>query len=315
MSDKITERRLIFIHGHGFKPPAEEFREFTLDALRSRLSVDRADQLQDFDGIQKEFVYFGDLTNEFLLSSGLEYNPDKDIAACLNTLENLKTITKPKMFSLANYDRLPGKSALREFAADLGSPLLRTLGLSRHVISRLSPDLAEYWADNSRYGKAVFERVYTSLKEAVSNKQDIFLVAHGVGSIYAYDALLALSHNPPVDSPRKIHTWLTLGSPLSDGMIRARLGARESGFKHPDNLERWFNLAAEDDYLCHDKTIKDDFHAMLDLGQIKQIRDYRIYNLAVYEGKSQPQSVLGYLAHPRTAGLVADWLASNRGSS
>jgi hypothetical protein len=43
---------------------------------------------------------------------------------------------------------------------------------------------------------------------------------------------------------------------------------------------------------------------------LSRIRDYRIYNLAVRYGKSNPHSFMGYLVHPRMTKLVADWLSA-----
>jgi hypothetical protein len=47
---------------------------------------------------------------------------------------------------------------------------------------------------------------------------------------------------------------------------------------------------------------------MLSLRLVSSIRDYRIYNLAVRYGRSNPHSSMGYLVHPRVAKIVADWL-------
>ncbi|MEQ8691419.1 MAG: hypothetical protein RIC89_11355, partial [Pseudomonadales bacterium] len=74
----------------------------------------------------------------------------------------------------------------------------------------------------------------------------------------------------------------------------------------------WHNLAAEDDYVCHDKTVANDFSAMLDRRLIGDIRDYTIYNLAVRYGRSNPHHSSGYLTHPRTAELLAEWLTRDR---
>ena len=47
---------------------------------------------------------------------------------------------------------------------------------------------------------------------------------------------------------------------------------------------------------------------MLNNRVIGDIRDHTIYNLAVRYGRSNPHSSLGYLIHPRTALLLAEWL-------
>jgi hypothetical protein len=70
----------------------------------------------------------------------------------------------------------------------------------------------------------------------------------------------------------------------------------------------WHNVAAEDDYVCHDNTVADDFKPMLKQKQVSCIRDYCVYNLAVRYGKSNPHSSVGYLIHPRVARIVSDWL-------
>ena len=47
---------------------------------------------------------------------------------------------------------------------------------------------------------------------------------------------------------------------------------------------------------------------MLKQRQLSFLRDYRIYNLAVRYGKSNPHSSLGYLVHPRTTKILVEWL-------
>jgi len=138
-------------------------------------------------------------------------------------------------------------------------------------------------------------------------------VTHGTGSIVAYDALWQLSHEPgycEACNALKLDLWVTLGAPLGDGMVRKQLlGARERGRMHyPTNVLAWHNVSAEDDYMSHDNTVADDFKAMLSQRQISSIRDYRVYNMAIRYGKSNPHNVLGYLIHPRVTKIVADWL-------
>jgi hypothetical protein len=95
-------------------------------------------------------------------------------------------------------------------------------------------------------------------------------------------------------------------------MVRRRLlGAGSKGrMRFPTNVMTWHNVSAEDDYLCHDNTLSDDYKAMLKQRQVSSIRDHRIYNLTVRYGKSNPHSSIGYLMHPRTAQIVADWMAN-----
>ena len=309
MSNTDTPAILIVIHGHGFKAEEKSYRQSLERALRSRLKRDHPTTLAAYDDLDKTFVYFGDLTNRLLESRGQTYDSVRDTADRQRALKELEAYAKPKLFSLSRYDRLPGKSALKEFLADVGSPLLQSVGLSQKAMARIAPDLMEYWDQHSQYRRQVQERIQTPIQNALDEQRDLMLIAHGIGSIYAYDALHKLSRERESDATSKCQ-FLTLGSPLGDGMVQSQLAGHtaEPEARYPRNIRDWHNLAAEDDYFCHDKTLQDDFYPMLEQGLVQQIKDHRIYNLAVRYGKSQPQSLLGYLAHPRTAQLINHWL-------
>jgi hypothetical protein len=68
-------------------------------------------------------------------------------------------------------------------------------------------------------------------------------------------------------------------------------------------------VAAVGDYISHDRTVRDDYRAMLEHGLIESIEDRRIYNLAVRYGKSNPHHGVGYLIHPTVIALIGDWLS------
>jgi hypothetical protein len=142
---------------------------------------------------------------------------------------------------------------------------------------------------------------------------DCYSSGHGTGCIVAYDVLWQLSNDPEFQAQfanRKVDLWMTLGAPLGDSTVRKRLLG--SGWKgderYPSNIVSWHNVSAEDDYMSHDNTLADDFKHMLANKMVSCIRDYRIYNLAVRYGKSNPHSSVGYLIHPRIAQIVSNWL-------
>jgi len=142
-------------------------------------------------------------------------------------------------------------------------------------------------------------------------------MTHGVGCVVAYDVLWQLSHDAEFKAQygqAKVDTWLTLGAPLGDRNIRKRLmGAKEAaGLRFPTNVISWHNVSAEDDYTCHDNTLADDFHPMLDQRVVSAVKDYHICNLAVRYGKSNPHSSVGYYIHPRVARIVVDWMVAEQ---
>ena len=308
-----ASRTLVFVHGRDFKPAPDEFLDLSLNALSSGLERDIPDALGPFYSMQKRLAWYGDITHEFLTGQGLRYDEALDSGDRRNVLTTLRGISKKKNFGVARYDRLPGKNALPEFAADVIAPILSHIGFSERLIKKVGIDLCEYWNEESDFGERIRERVRTTICQALDDEHEILLISHGTGCIVTYDVLWQLCHDPAYSegyADKKIDAWMTLGAPLGDSMVAKRLlGAKNRGRKrYPHNVVSWHNLAAEDDFMSHDNTLADDFKAMLKLKQVSSIRDYRIYNLAVRYGRSNPHSSLGYLIHPRTVQVVADWL-------
>lgn len=307
MSKPVATKSIVFVHGHHFKPAQDEFAAIGYDALRWGIARDFPEKAAVFDAIKKEFAYFGDLSNHFLIDRNIAYDERLDIADRKNAVVLLKEITKRKRFRRYEYQHLPGKTAVKEILADVGSPLLGKLGLEQPAIGKLAPEVSEYWRPDSEYGQLVRDRVRVALTHAITHSDKVMVVAHCMGSIAVYDVLWELSQS---SNEHKVDLLLTLGCPLGNRTVQKNLAGHghPGAEKYPANILAWDNISAEDDYVCHDKTVADDFRQMLKLHLISSINDYRIYNMAVRYGKSNPHSSVGYLIHPRTAKLIADWL-------
>ena len=304
------------MHGRGFKPAAETLMEITLSALRSGLQRDFPDRVSVFDSLQVELAYYGDLTNKLLLERGGHYDEAIDVGDRQLALAALREIPTRKRFGIRQYDRLPGKSAFGEFVADAFVPVLAVFGLWMWICSRKASDFAAYLQPKSDYASNVRERIRSKLSELLARGDRLLLITHGIGSAISWDVLWELSHDQRytglVDGA-KVDTWLTLGSPLGDQQVRRRLrGSLETGVRRfPTNIVSWHNVAAEDDYVCHDKTLGDDYRQMMGEHVISAVKDYKIYNHAVRFGKSNPHSSVGYYIHPRTSKIIADWLLAD----
>lgn len=310
-----TNRAILLVHGRDFKPAATQLAEISFSALRAGIARDFPDRLEAFDAIPGDLAYYGDLANDLLLSRGGRYDETLDIGDRRNALNALLTVPARRKFGIRQYDRLPGKTALKEFLADVGAPILGGLGLALPLISCVSTDCAEYLAGKSDYAEKVRERLRGMLCGLFDRGRTVFLIAHGMGCIVAYDVLWQLSHDAELSERyggAKVDTWLTLGAPLGDRYVqKCLLGAGESDIRRfPTNVIAWHNISAEDDYTCHDATLADDFRKMLELRIVSSVIDYRIYNLAVRYGKSNPHSSIGYYIHPRVSKIVADWMAA-----
>lgn len=306
-------RTFVFVHGHHFKPAAGALAEIWSDALRAGLERDRPEKLELYDAANKELVYFGDLNNTLLRDGGLTYDEAVDVADRRNAIARLRELNKPKKFKRYNYEQLPGKSALPEIIADVAAPLLDKLGLASSMIGKLIPELAAYWDPHGAFREQALERARRVLTGALARRDEIMLIAHGLGAVIAWDTLWEISRGAAQRSagaPDKIHHFVSLGAPLGDETVKKHLAgwAEKGERRYPDNLLNWHNIAAEDDFQCHDKTVLDDFQSMLKHHLISVIDDYRIYNMAVRYGCSNPHSAVGYLVHPRLAKLVGDWL-------
>lgn len=306
------KRALLYVHGRSFQPAPAALLELVTAALAAGVERDFPESSEDFSSLPKELAYYGDRVNRLLTKKGERFDEQLDLGDCRNALQYLRALNKRKKFSLSSYDKVPGKSAVPELAADLAEPLLGSIGLGGKLIAKVAPDIVEYWSKDGDHAAGVRDAIRSTLCDALRENEQVLLIAHGTGSIVVWDVLWQLSHDAAYAeyASCKIDTWITLGSPLGDKTVRRRLlGAREKGHrKFPHNIVTWHNVAAEDDWLCHDNTLADDFKAMLRLRIISAIRDYRIYNLSIRYGKSDPHCPLGYLVHPRTSQLIVDWL-------
>lgn len=308
-----SDRDLIFIHGRDFKPPADDLLDICIAAIKAGIKRDYPAMVDRYHALGKQLVWYGDLNEEVRAESGARYDAALDIGDRRNVLQALVAIDKRKNFGVHRYDRLPGKTAVAEFAADVVAPVLGKLGLSNAMLGKLCSDFVRYWEDGSEFSGTVKDRLRQAIVDTFNDGKHIMLVSHGTGCVVAYDVLWELSHDERYQGligDHKIDVWLTLGAPLGDSMVQSRLlGVNSKGRrKYPSNVVSWYNVSAEDDYLCHDNTLADDFRGMLTQKLVSTIRDYRIYNLAVRYGKSNPHSSIGYLIHPRIAQLVSNWL-------
>ena len=302
----------MIVHGRDFKPPAEVLRDITAAALRAGVERDYPENLHHYDDIALEFAYYGDLTNEVLQARGRDYDPQIDAGDRANALAVLRTIDARKRFGIRQYDCIPGKTAVPEFFANIISPLCGIFGLTNALLRRLAPDFAVYLSGELDYAEQVRQRVRAALCALLDRGDRVMLVTHGTGCVVAYDVLWQLSHEKEFVAQygeAKIDTWVTLGAPLGDNCIRKRLlGHKGEPKSYPGNVITWHNVAAEDDYTCHDNTLADDFKMMLEQHVVSTVQDYRVYNLAARFGKSNPHSSVGYFIHPRMSKILVDWV-------
>ena len=299
------------MHGRGFKPSEQLLGELSFAALRAGIERDYPEQLDDFDALAQTIAWYADLSAAVLRETGRSYDESLDTDDRREAFAALRAISPRKRFDIRRYDRLPGKSAVKEFLADVLAPLIGATGLWRWACRRLAPDFAAYIDNRDGYGDAVRDRVRAAIIDALETNDELVILAHGTGSVAAWEVLSALSREPGAGDARKVGLFVTLGSPLGDNHVRRYLLAKQDGSADcfPANVESWCNVSAEDDYTCHDKTLADDYRRVLGGRRVSAITDYKIYNHAVRYGRSNPHSSIGYYIHPRVTRILVDWLA------
>ncbi len=189
--------------------------------------------------------------------------------------------------------------------------------LNEAVIKKGTRDMGLYLMTHTT-GSKIRTRLQTPLTQAFKDQDDICLICHSMGAIVAYDVLWKFSHMSEYAHVRAydpmVNLWLTIGSPLGEAGVRENLFDRKERGKdkHPKGIVRdWVNISAKDDFIAHDATAADDFKAMKsDFHGNVAIKDiYRgVYNCYVQDGKSDPHKIFGYLAHPKTAQQICDWI-------
>ena len=314
-----VSKRLFLIHGRGFKPYRPALEKLWFEAIEHGLARDDSDLLKAYRHVPRKLVYYGDISNEFLSRRAHEEPYDEcgdlnDRKCCLNRLKKY-----PRKQFLGNegkieYRALPGRASWKETLADILGSLTDAIGLAEPAIRKVAPDIGQYWEPDESFGSDVRGELTLTLEKALCAGDDVMLVAHSLGSMIAYDVLWKFSYYGEYRELRRRENQLsllvTLGSPLGvDTVKRFLKGSAASGQRrYPYLLRRWENLAAEDDYVCHDETLCDDYRKMKRWDLIESIRDHRIYNLAVRDGKSNPHHGVGYLIHPCFIQILADWL-------
>ncbi|MFP4475264.1 MAG: hypothetical protein ACLFOY_06865 [Desulfatibacillaceae bacterium] len=305
-------RTIIMVHGRGIKPPRRQLAATWKDALRYSISRDFPEAAGLFEQTWCEMVYYGDLSNLFFQK--------KDGSVPIGSLdERLVTMSRLKRyradeFNGQSYRQVPGYMRYSEAIALRVGSVAKALRLGRPYIEIYAKDMRQYWNQDSDFGTEVRTRMLGPVRNALDRGDKVLVLSHSLGAMISWDIFWKLSrtgeYREEYGDRRKVDMWITMGSPLGDVAIRQNLKGFHASTprKYPSNVRRWFNVWAEDDFICHDGAIRDDYHEMLEHGVCECVEDAQIYNLAVKAGRSDPHNVLGYLMHPVLAEAVACWL-------
>ena len=329
-------QRIIIIHGRSTKPAKARHAAFLRKSLiqgLERYDTDKAAKIKD-GTVEIDYVYYGDINNRILSQTSDKHHqsltaidPHSNNGPCLPDDGYSKAIEK--LSEIQHFNRRSYRKVIKEnddvrFVDDIARAVSTLAAIStatilnEYSIKLATADMGAYLMTR-KVGSAIRERLQAPLRRSLKRGDDICLISHSMGCIVAYDVLWKFSRMSEYDDVRqgdnRVNKWITLGCPLGEAGVKANLydaserTFKESTDKHPYKIiGDWENIAAVDDFISHDSTMKDDYKLMTKFSHLNKIRDQKIYNCWAMDGKANPHKFYGYLANPTTAKIIADWV-------
>lgn len=330
----MKKKHLIIVHGRASKPSHSEKERLVLKSLLhglNRVDTSAAKAIKTRK-IKYDFVYYGDINNRLLLAAMSEKDPRRHEFTGKDTRHNnqkcqpagsydadLEDLFSQQSFTKKAYQRFlkqnSDKRGLDNVAAVI-SWFANLVALSDKILQKATPDMGAYLISR-RVGSSIRMRLQAPLKPSLLAGNDVCLVAHSMGCIVSYDVLWKFSQMSEYHDVRKsgykVSKWLTLGCPLGEPGVRKNLydANEDEDGKYPRHIIRdWVNIAARDDFVCHDEAIRDDFKPMLKKGYVESIKDINRGVHTFWKGQqgTNPHKLYGYLDHPKVAKQIASWI-------
>ena len=324
-------KRIIIIHGRNTKPARRHYEDLQKQALIQGIHrVDPAKAARIADGaIAIDFVYYGDINNQILgkrkkiRDTMTERDPDYGNAPCIPhgaAHQALGDLANIRRFTKASYNKILRNNKDSRWLDDAAralstlSAITTATWLNTQAISIATADMGAYLMTR-KVGSEVRGRLQQPLKSALKRGDDICLISHSMGCMVSYDVLWKFSrmseYRDVQEGNPKVNLWLTLGCPLGEAGVKQNLydGGERDHDMYPINIVRdWVNIAARDDFVAHDATMKDDYRSMLKWDFLETIKDKKVYNCYAEGGVSYPHRFYGYLAHSVVGETVANWM-------
>ncbi|MCL2481427.1 MAG: hypothetical protein FWF38_06935 [Spirochaetaceae bacterium] len=319
---------IIGIHGLKNKPPKDILKKWWKEAIIEGFKLNKC-KIKRF---KFDLVYWADLNYE------TPENPDNWDE---NNPEHLSSPYAPYEESEFNKvkDQLR-KGVRKTIESGLDFIFLKDGEISGFdkiadiAIKRKFSDLYTYYTGDCiakpgvNAGKEFRARLIKKLKKY--KRRQIMLIAHSMGSIIAYDALVEIGKKMNIDY------FVTIGSPLGLPVVINKIlleqrknntdenvkssndnktdvniaeGNKEDGDILPPTPEaiakKWYNIADIDDKIAFVSNIEKKFAP-----STKNIRpfDIAVRNNYIYEGKSNPHKIYGYLRSHELSQIIYEFV-------
>lgn len=301
---------IIGIHGLGNKPSEKTLKEWWLKSI-----------IEGLDNIKKnnfklnfEIIYWADVFHKKPLDETIT---DKDDPCYVEeryvpAMENFVPTPHPIRQKILRFiEKQMDKIFLNE---DLS---INYSFISDMIIHRYFKELEMYYTDersdkdNKKYPvkDIIRDKAVEMLKRY--KKDEIFLIAHSMGSIVIYDVLIFLL--PEL----KIDTFITMGSPLGLPIVMSKIAVEEKlkphikeKLKTPPGVKRnWFNFSDLEDKIAMNYNLGDDYDK--NSNGVRAV-DFVVNNNYEINGEKNPHKSYGYLRTPEFAEVLAEFLAREK---
>jgi hypothetical protein len=292
-------KKIIYVPGKNPKPPAEQHRQQLLRCLLQgvrRIDPDIADDIAATDS----FTLIG--WNQHFYDAVIDI---KQITPWVDQLLAQQTFPESDITAVRSI-----KYRLARLLYQIGDRLHWLIPfIPDERIKASIQDTGRYFNNHNDIACKIRDLQKQPLRVAAENNDEVLLIGHSMGSILAYDSLWELHHLENLGDC--VDTLLTICSPLGMHYVQKHL----SGLNHkqppsyPGNFRQWINISARGDLVALDRSLADDFRAMIENQQVESITDWRkdIFNHYRDSKGLNVHKSYGYLINPVVSKTIADW--------
>ncbi len=302
----MKKKVILGIHGLGNKPPKLLLEEWWRLSLQEGLGlINCKEEILNF-----ELVYWADVLHPLPLDIHESDDDEEDFlderyVPATENKSRLNTFTDTIIHSVK--EQLNNIIFNEKLHVSFPS-------ITDFVIKHFFQDLSIYFTadctdENDTKCKAsemIKERLRRKLLE--HSGKEIFLIAHSMGSIIAYDILAEMKDEICVN------TFITIGSPLGVPFIYKKLkdehAAASDKLYVPECISKgWYNFADLNDKLAVNYKFEEMF---LPNSRGLLAKSAVVYNNYQSDGESNPHKSFGYLRTRQLAALLEDFLLPRR---
>ena len=301
---------IIGIHGLGNKPPKEVLEDWWKKSMIEGLRrIGKGTALPKFEMVYWADVIYKKPLNEMLTDKNHPLYLDEKYAAISREFQNEDHGIRKKIISFLG--RQLNKLFLNE------DYTLNFSVISDAIIHLYFNDLEIYYNKNCENPANLNCRAKTIIRERVAEviekyrRHKIFLIAHSMGSIVAYDTITFLK--PKI----KIHTFATIGSPLGLPAVIGKIAAEMKDFMGRDGfigtppgvVKNWYNFSDILDKIALNYKLS-DIYSENAMG-IKPV-DFLVTNDYMMQGCRNPHKSFGYLRAPEFSEILYGFIKTEK---